>query len=126
VISDFLSEKQPVRLRHNCLSTHSRSTSLRLRKNGEMMDVAEGDGARRRKFSCSAREIFLHGADGGGARCFWAKSGSGVVCKKRGEKHPRKTLVFCHFACRSQKKFVPLHHEKHKERERAGIEKINN
>ena len=27
--------------------------------------VAEGIGARRRKFSCSVREIFLHGADRG-------------------------------------------------------------
>ena len=30
--------------------------------------VAEGIGARRRKFSCSVRENFLHGADKGGVR----------------------------------------------------------
>ena len=32
------------------------------------MDVAEGIGARRKKFSCSVREIFLHGAAGDSAR----------------------------------------------------------
>lgn len=31
------------------------------------MDVAEGKGARRKKISCAVQEIFLHGADGGGA-----------------------------------------------------------
>jgi hypothetical protein len=41
-----------------------------------------------------------------------------IFLQKWGEKYPRKTLVFWHFACRGQNKCVPLQHEKHKERER--------
>ena len=47
---------------------HAVSTLPKALKSEKMKHVAEGTGARRKKFSCSVREIFLHGAAGGGAR----------------------------------------------------------
>ncbi len=47
---------------------HAVSTLPKALKSEKMKHVAEASGARRGKFSCSVREIFLHGAAGDSAR----------------------------------------------------------
>ena len=47
---------------------HAVSTLPKALKSEKMKHVAEASGARRKKFSCSVREIFLHGAAGDSAR----------------------------------------------------------
>ena len=71
VRSTILARQRASFRRHKSLHHQPEKHLPKALENGEMMVVAEGSGARRGKFSCSVREIFLHGADGGGARgCF--------------------------------------------------------